>query len=163
MNKETCNQLSAYLKAIRLEKGMKQSDLAERTGLSACQISRLEASLSDLTVSSIIRIAKELDLSLENILTELGITSTFAKATNEVSFQNFGSFLREYRKSKKVTQQVLSGKIQASYKTLIRFEQSQTHRLSFTEIVSIDKALCADGELIAAAWREGERHLTRKE
>lgn len=89
----------------------------------------------------------------------MGISNKYFSTKEAITIQNFGEFLRDYRKNKKVTQNELARAIKLTYKTLLRYEKSQTNRYSFNEIVSIDNALGADGELIAEAWREWDRDL----
>lgn len=59
--------LAQNIKRYRLFRGLDQKDLAKETGLSSALISRLERGVENITIDNLIKIAKELDIPIEQL------------------------------------------------------------------------------------------------
>lgn len=247
-------KLGSRIRTLRINEGLDIADLSLEIGLTGAQISRIETSVSDITLSSIIRIAYGLNLSLQDVLAELEIRAFFPRLIDNgvtdrsseiVTIQDVEAFLeyyrdepgqakdllisayhvvREngpnwqeekpsdrdtaeiiweatqahsnkflpipypkgfkeevieeiYRKGGVITIRDLAGYILAcrrssgqslrklaestdvSFNSIARLERGEIERISFTEIISIDKALNLDGRMIAVSWAAGEFNL----
>ena len=161
MNIEVRDKIRTIIKAKRLDLGLKLKEVTAKGGYQAGMISRLENGKFDFTIEALIQISRGLDLKLKDILVCLGIPTTFVEIENEdlVSYEELGLFLARCRTKKGLSLRKLSGLIGLNYKTIFRLEHNLNSRISFTDIVSIDKALEKNGELISLAWRAGECHL----
>jgi len=69
--------LGENVKRLRLYRGLEQTGLAEKTGLSPAVISRLERGVENITTDNIIKIAKALDVNLEELFCRAGKCITF--------------------------------------------------------------------------------------
>lgn len=56
--------IATALKTARTRKGLSQRALAERTGVAQAQISKIERGMVDLRLSSLVELARSLDLEL---------------------------------------------------------------------------------------------------
>ena len=61
-------RLAMRLKALRKERGWKQPDLAKKSGLSPGYIARLETGRHDPKLSTLVKLAKALDVSVSKLL-----------------------------------------------------------------------------------------------
>lgn len=59
------------LRSLRLSMRLRQMDVAKRGGLTAANLSRIEAGLQDPTLTALRKIAKGLGLSIPELLTAL--------------------------------------------------------------------------------------------
>lgn len=62
---DTTRRMAAALKRARLQKGTTQRDLGQLIGVPQSHISKIEAGAVDLRISSLVVLARALDLSLE--------------------------------------------------------------------------------------------------
>jgi transcriptional regulator with XRE-family HTH domain len=62
--------LGRQIKMLRVSKNMKQSDLAERAGLSRVLIGQLENGTANISVSGLVSIAKAFEMKLEITFTK---------------------------------------------------------------------------------------------
>ena len=62
--------LGSNLRKYRLERGLTQEDLAAKTGLNSVYISYLESGKRGATTHSLKKIAKALDVSMEELFKE---------------------------------------------------------------------------------------------
>jgi len=246
--------LGSWIRTERINKVLDITDLSLQIGLTGSQISRIETSVSDITLSSIIRIAYGLNFSLQDVLAELEILAFFPRLIDNgaadrsseiVTIQDVEAFLeyyhdepgqakdtligayhliREskpnwqeeklserdtaeiiweatqahsnkflpipypkgveeeaiediYKKGGVITIRDLAGYILAcrrssgqslrklaestdvSFNSIARLERGEIERISFTEIISIDRALNLDGRMIAVSWAAGEFNI----
>jgi len=68
-------QIAANIKAIRKEKGLSQKELAERVGVSSQVISNWERNYTAPTIYDIQKIARELNIGTEQIITGIDTKS----------------------------------------------------------------------------------------
>ena len=59
--------LARNIKRYRLFKGLDQKDLAKEAGLSSAVISRLERGIENIGINNLLKIAKELDVPIEEL------------------------------------------------------------------------------------------------
>ncbi len=73
------------IRALRLEKGLSQKDLADKTGLTVRYISRLENTSPNITLEVIERLAKGLNVSPSHILnTGSGVSLSGSNISKEL-------------------------------------------------------------------------------
>jgi transcriptional regulator with XRE-family HTH domain len=65
---ESAKKLGGNMKRIRLEKGMTQGDICRKLGLDRAYISNLENGKKNPTLETIEKIAKALDIQIEELL-----------------------------------------------------------------------------------------------
>ena len=61
-------RFAANLRRQRLAKGLSQEQLAEKTGLHPSEVSRLERAARDPRLSTIVKLARGLDVSAERLV-----------------------------------------------------------------------------------------------
>jgi transcriptional regulator with XRE-family HTH domain len=61
-------RFAANLRRLRKEAGMSQEDLADRTGLHPTEISRLERAAREPRLGTIVRLARGLDVAVEQLV-----------------------------------------------------------------------------------------------
>jgi transcriptional regulator with XRE-family HTH domain len=64
-------QFAANLRAARLRLGYSQEDLAERCRIHATEVSRLERAVREPRLSTIVRLARGLDIAPSELLAEI--------------------------------------------------------------------------------------------
>jgi transcriptional regulator with XRE-family HTH domain len=69
---EAKEQFGDNLRRLRLDAGLTQMELSNRSGLDMAEISRLETGLRDVRLSTIVRLADGLEVSLPALLEGLG-------------------------------------------------------------------------------------------
>jgi transcriptional regulator with XRE-family HTH domain len=60
------------VRALRAERGWTQEELAHRSGLNRSYMSEVERGISDVSLSTLQKIAKTLEISLADLLTGIG-------------------------------------------------------------------------------------------
>ena len=68
MSKTTAQKFGENMKKIRLEKGMSQGDICRSLGLDRAYISNVENGKQNLTISTMEKVAKALDVSIDTLL-----------------------------------------------------------------------------------------------
>jgi transcriptional regulator with XRE-family HTH domain len=69
---EAKEQFGANLRRLRLDAGLTQMELSNRSGLDMAEISRLETGLRDVRLSTIVRLADGLEVSVRTLVDGLG-------------------------------------------------------------------------------------------
>jgi hypothetical protein len=90
------NKIYANIKAIRLAKGLKQEDVAEKLGLAPSNYGRVERGLTEISVERLEKIAEIFEMSVSNVLNY--------DQENPVDFKE--DFEYYYNLSKKLAKQV---------------------------------------------------------
>ncbi|MBI9044602.1 MAG: XRE family transcriptional regulator [Anaerolineaceae bacterium] len=75
-----------------------------------------------------------------------------------LTIRDLGSYIRSLRKDKGITLSFLGEIVNVSHTTISRLERGDTERISFKDIVNIDKALELDGDLISISWEIAKFH-----
>ena len=68
MSKTTAQKFGENMKKIRLEKGMSQGDICRALNLDRAYISNVENGKQNLTISTMEKVAKALDVSIDQLL-----------------------------------------------------------------------------------------------
>ncbi|PIT89217.1 MAG: DNA-binding protein [Candidatus Levybacteria bacterium CG10_big_fil_rev_8_21_14_0_10_36_7] len=68
MSKTTAQKFGENMKRIRLEKGMSQGDICRALDLDRAYISNVENGKQNLTISTMEKVAKALDVSIDQLL-----------------------------------------------------------------------------------------------
>jgi len=69
---EAKEQFGANLRNLRLDVGLTQMELSNRSGLDMAEISRLESGQRDVRLSTIVRLADGLEVPVRALLDRLG-------------------------------------------------------------------------------------------
>jgi transcriptional regulator with XRE-family HTH domain len=69
---EPKEQFGANLRRLRLDAGLTQMELSNRSGLDMAEISRLETGLRDVRLSTIARLADGLEVPVHTLLERVG-------------------------------------------------------------------------------------------
>lgn len=69
---EPKEQFGANLRRIRLDAGLTQMELSNRSGLDMAEISRLESGVRDVRLSTIVRLADGLEVPVRALVDGLG-------------------------------------------------------------------------------------------
>jgi transcriptional regulator with XRE-family HTH domain len=69
---EAKEQFGANLRLLRLDAGLTQMELSNRSGLDMAEISRLETGLRDVRLSTIVRLADGLEVPARTLVDGLG-------------------------------------------------------------------------------------------
>jgi len=72
---------------------------------------------------------------------------------------DIGAYIRNQRLAKSISLRALSSKVDLSHPGLSRLETAMSDRTLFSDILKLDQALEAEGELVALAWKAGELYL----
>lgn len=62
------NKIYANIKAIRLEKGLKQEDIAEKLGLAPSNYGRVERGLTEISIGRLEKLAEIFEMSVNSII-----------------------------------------------------------------------------------------------
>jgi transcriptional regulator with XRE-family HTH domain len=73
--------------------------------------------------------------------------------------QDPGTYIHEKRALQGISLRNLSEKVSLSHTSLARLEKGFSNRTLFSQVVNIDQALEAEGDLVAIAWRAAETYL----
>jgi len=68
MSKSTAQKFGENMKKIRLEKGMSQGDICRTLGLDRAYISNVENGKQNLTISTMEKVAKALEVNIDILL-----------------------------------------------------------------------------------------------
>lgn len=87
-----------------------------------------------------------------------------------ITIRDLAAYVMACRRSSGQSLRKLAEYTDVSYNAIARLERGELERISFTEIISLDKALKLDGRLIAICWAAGEfqtgiirkKHLTNQ-
>lgn len=90
------NKIYANIKAIRLSKGLKQEDIAEKLGLAPSNYGRVERGLTEISIERLEKLAEIFEMSVSAIL-------NYDKE-NPVDFKEDAQYY--YNLSKKLTKQI---------------------------------------------------------
>lgn len=69
---EAKEQFGGNLRRLRLDAGLTQMELSNRSGLDMAEISRLETGLRDVRLSTIVRLADGLEVPVHTLVDGLG-------------------------------------------------------------------------------------------
>jgi transcriptional regulator with XRE-family HTH domain len=69
---EAKEQFGANLRNLRLDAGLTQMELSNRSGLDMAEISRLETGLRDVRLSTIVRLADGLEVPVRTLVDGVG-------------------------------------------------------------------------------------------
>lgn len=69
---EAKEQFGENLRRLRLDAGLTQMELSNRSGLDMAEISRLETGLRDVRLSTIVRLADGLEVPVHTLVERLG-------------------------------------------------------------------------------------------
>jgi transcriptional regulator with XRE-family HTH domain len=92
-------RLAQHLRSLRLEQGLKLSTLAERTGISAPHLSRLESGDRQPSIGALLQLARAYGMSLSQLVGE----------SDDSSYHLVRAGEGEERKSADATYRILSG------------------------------------------------------
>lgn len=69
---EAKEQFGVNLRRVRLDAGLTQMELSNRSGLDMAEISRLETGLRDARLSTVVRLADGLEVPVRTLVDRLG-------------------------------------------------------------------------------------------
>ena len=78
------------------------------------------------------------------------------KAGGVITIRDLAAYVMACRRSSGQSLRKLAEYTDVSYNAIARLERGELERISFTEIISLDRALKLDGRLIAICWAAGE-------
>lgn len=78
------------------------------------------------------------------------------KTGGVITIRDLAAYVMACRRSSGLSLRKLAEQTNVSYNAIARLERGELERISFTEIISLDKALKLDGRLIAICWAAGE-------
>lgn len=73
-----------------------------------------------------------------------------------ITIRDLAAYVMACRRSSGQSLRELAEYTDVSYNAIARLERGELERISFTEIISLDKALNLDGRMIAICWAAGE-------
>lgn len=78
------------------------------------------------------------------------------KAGGVITIRDLAAYVMACRRSSGQSLRKLAEYTDVSYNAIARLERGELERISFTELIALDKALKLDGTLIAICWVAGE-------
>lgn len=88
-------------------------------------------------------------------LTDEHVQSIFL-AGGLVTLRDLGAYVRCRRQKKGLSLRDAAAELSSSYLSLYRLESGEIDRISFLEILELERALALNGSLLGIAWRAGE-------
>ncbi len=73
-----------------------------------------------------------------------------------ITLRDLGVFVRSCRQKKGISLRDTASKLSISHQALFRFENGDIDRISFLQVLELEKALEQEGTLLGLAWRAGE-------
>lgn len=85
INKELINQIGGNLKAIRIAKGLSQTDVAKILGVSAQQVQKYENGINEMSFTSVIVLSRHMSVPVRDFCNG-SISSDFIHSRDSVMF-----------------------------------------------------------------------------
>ena len=73
-----------------------------------------------------------------------------------ITLRDVGAYVRNYRQKKGMSLRNTSAQLSISHQALFRFENGDIDRISFLQVLELEKELDRRGDLLVLAWRAGE-------